>query len=117
MAVTTQSWDGSAGRFSDEEWAHSCIVDLGLCSAASKEMTAKQRYKVPILEPNGDLNANALGSAAGALNNARTALQVCPAAKKAAAKKLVSAYDSAKLDAPEHVEQLAGVADSESNGG
>ena len=117
MAVTTKPWSGDAGRFSDEEWAHSCILDMGDCSAAGKEMTAKQRFKLPILEPNGDLNANALGSAAGALNDARTTLKACPAAKTAAAKKLVSAYDSAKLDAPEHVEQLAGVADSESNGG
>jgi hypothetical protein len=108
MAVTTKSWDGSASRFTDEEWAHSCIVDLGLCSAAAKELTAKQRYKVPILEPNGDLNANALGSAAGALNNARAALKACPAAKAAAARKLRSAYGTAKLDVPEHVTALAG---------
>jgi len=117
MAITEKSWDGSAGRFSDEEWARSCILDMGDCSAAAKQATAKERYKLPILEPNGDLNANALGSAAGALNGARTPLQACPAAKKSAAKKLVRAYAAAKLDAPEDIEALAGVNDSERNGG
>lgn len=108
MAVTTKSWDGSAGRFTDEQWARSCILDMGLCSAAAKQMTPKQRYKLPILEPNGDLNANALGSAAGALNDARTPLKACPAAKTAAARKLRGAYNTAKLDVPEHVASLAG---------
>jgi len=117
MAVTTKPWSGDASRFSDAEWSHSCILDMGDCSAAAKEMTTKKRYKLPILEPNGDINANALGSAAGALAGARTPLQACPAAKTAAAKKLVAAYDAAKLDAPEHVEEMAGVSDSESNGG
>lgn len=117
MAVTTKPWSGDAARFSDAEWSNSCILDMGLCSAAAKEMTPKQRYKLPILEPNGDLNANALGSAAGALNDARTSLQACQAAKIAAAKKLVTAYDTAKLDAPEHVETMAGVSDSETSGG
>jgi hypothetical protein len=108
MAITEISWDGSEGRFSDEEWAHSCILDMGDCSAASKQATAKQRYKLPIREPNGDLNVNALGSAAGALGGARTPLQACPAAKKAAARRLVTAYGEAKLDVPEHVTSLAG---------
>ena len=117
MAVTTKPWSGDASRFTDDEWAHSCILDMGLCSAAAKETAAKERYKLPILEPNGDLNANALGAASGALAGARTPLRACPAAKTAAAKKLCSAYDTANLDAPEHVEQMAGISDSETNGG
>lgn len=117
MAITDKSWDGSEGRFTDEQWARSCILDMSDCSAAAKQMTAKQRYKLPILEPNGDLNANALGSASGALGGARTPLRACPAAKRAAARRLVRAYDSAKLDAPENVESLAGSGDSEANGG
>ena len=101
MAVTTQPWSGDASRFSDEEWTHSCILDMGDCSPAAKEATAKERYKLPIREPNGNLNANALGSAAGALAGARTPLQACPAAKAAAAGKLRAAYGEAKLDVPE----------------
>lgn len=111
------AWDGSASRFTDEQWARSCILDRADCTTDAKNMTAKQRYSIPILEPNGDDNPAALGYAAGALMGARTPVKACPAAKKKAAKKLVAAYDRAKLDAPEDVEKLAGVNDSESNGG
>ena len=110
-------WDGSASRFTDEQWARSCILDRGDCSTAAKQMSAKERYAIPILEPGGALNPAALGYAAGALNNARAKLKACPAAKKNAAKKLVAAYGRAKLDAPEDIESMAGVSDSESNGG
>ena len=117
MAIVEKKWDGSAARFTDEQWARSCILDKADCSTANAKLSAKERYSVPILEPNGDLNVTALGYASGALNGARTPVKACPAAKKNAAKKLVAAYDRAKLDAPEDIESLAGVSDSESNGG
>lgn len=110
-------WDGSASRFTDEQWARSCILDRADCSTAAKQMSAKERYSIPILEPSGASNVAALGYAAGALAGARTPVKACPAAKKNAAKKLVAAYNKAKLDAPEDIESLAGVSDSESNGG
>lgn len=117
MAVVDKKWDGSASRFTDEQWARSCILDRADCSTDALKMSAKQRYGIPILEPNGDLNASALGYASGALDGARTPVKACPAAKKKAAKKLVAAYGRAKLDAPENIEALAGVSDSEQNGG
>lgn len=101
MSISTAAWNGAASRFSDEEWAHSCILDMGDCSAASKQATAKERFKLPIREPNGSINAHALGSAAGALAGSRTPLQACPAAKAAAARKLRAAYGEAKLEVPE----------------
>lgn len=117
MAIVEKKWNGSAARFTDEQWARSCILDRADCSTDAKNMSAKERYGVPILEPNGDLNVTALGYASGALNGARTPVKACPAAKKNAAKKLVAAYGRAKLDAPEDIESLAGVSDSEQNGG
>lgn len=111
------AWDGSASRFTDAQWARSCILDRADCSTMAEKMSAKERYAIPIREPNGDVNTTALGYAAGALMGARTPVKACPAAKKNAAKKLVAAYDAAKLDAPEDVESLAGVSDSEQNGG
>lgn len=111
------AWDGSASRFTDEQWARSCILDRADCSTDAKNMSAKERYSIPILEPSGASNDTALGYAAGALAGARTPVKACPAAKKKAAKRLVAAYNKAKLDAPEDIESLAGVSDSESNGG
>lgn len=111
------AWDGSASRFTDAQWARSCILDRADCSAMAKQMSAKERYSLPIREPGGAVNTTALGYAAGALAGARSPVKACPAAKKNAAKRLVAAYNAAKLDAPEDVEQMAGVSDSESNGG
>lgn len=117
MASTEAKWDGSAGRFDDAQWRRSCVLDMADCSAAMKNATAKERFKLPIREPGGSVNVNALGAASAALAGARTPLKACPSAKKAAAKKLVAAYGKAKLDAPESIEQMAGVSDSEQNGG
>ena len=117
MAVVDGKWDGSASRFTDQQWVRSCILDRADCSTANAKLSAKERYALPILEPNGDLNSTALGYAAGALKNARSPLKACPAAKKNAAKKLCAAYARASLDAPEDIEAMAGVSDSEQNGG
>lgn len=117
MAVTENAWDGSASRFTDQQWAKSCVLDMADCSGMGMQMTAKTRYKLPIREPDGTLNVHGLGSAAASLAGARTPLVACKAAKVAAAKRLASAYDEAGLDAPESVETLAGAPDSESNGG
>lgn len=102
------AWDGSASRFTDEQWAKSCILDRADCSTANAKMSAKERYSIPILEPSGATNDTALGYAAGALAGARTPVKACPAAKKNAAKKLVAAYGRAKLDAPADIKALAG---------
>jgi hypothetical protein len=117
MAVTEKPWDGSAGRFQDAEYARSCVLDLADCSPAAKDKTAKERYKLPIKEPNGDLNVNALGTAAAALAGARSPIKACQAAKKNAAKKLMRAYAQARVDAPESLESLAGVPDADDKQG
>jgi len=99
-SVTNEAWDGSAARFSDSQWAASCLLDMGDCSDAGKAMTAKMRYKLPVREPGGALNTNALSAAAAALHGSRTPLQACPAAKQAAAKRLAAAYRAAGKTPP-----------------
>lgn len=107
MAVTSKPWDGSAARFQDDEYRRSCILDLADCSPAGRDLPPKERYKLPIREPNGDLNANALGSAAAALAGARSPLTACPAAKTAAARKLLRAYSEAQMQPPDSLKQRA----------
>ena len=107
MAVSTASWDGSAARFTDTEYARSCILDRGDCSAAAKQMPAKERYSLPIREPSGAINASALGSAAAALAGARSPLKACPAAKAAAARRLLSAYGAAGITPPDSLKARA----------
>jgi hypothetical protein len=103
MAVTNTPWDGSAARYTPEQWKRATLIDTGEGDPASKD-----RYKLPVYEPNGDLNQNALGAAAGALNGARgKGVQAPPAAKKAAAKKLIGLYRQAKMDPPDSLKSLA----------
>jgi hypothetical protein len=106
--VTDKPWDGSASRFSDAEYARSCVLDLADCMASALDRTAKERYKLPIREPNGTLNANALGAAAAALAGARSPLQACAAAKATAARKLLAAYRAAGMTPPDSLTQRSG---------
>lgn len=109
MATTTsRPWDGSARRFTEEQWRRSCLLDMADCAAALRDAPAKTRYKLPVREPDGTLNARALGAAAAALAGARTTLKACPAAKAAAARKLVAAYRQARMTPPDSVSRLAG---------
>lgn len=107
MAVSTAAWNGDAGRFTDSQWASSCILDMADCSAGMKSMTAKQRYKLPIREPGGAINAHALGAAAAALAGARSPLKACSAAQAAAARKLLRAYSEADMTPPDSLKQRA----------
>jgi HK97 family phage prohead protease len=57
-AVTTRPWDGSPARFSDEQYLRSCLI------VRPGDAPAKERGSLPVLEPDGTVNANALGAAA-----------------------------------------------------
>lgn len=80
--VSSGSWDGSASRFTDQQWARSCVLDRGTGSG-------KDRYSLPIREPDGTLNASAVSSAAGRIGSVKGASL---AQKKAAARALIAAY-------------------------
>src|SRR4051794_10393753 len=57
--VTNKPWDGSPSRFTDAEWQRSCVLDRG------GDAPPKQRCSLPIREPDGTLNRNAVQAAAG----------------------------------------------------
>lgn len=104
MAVTDKLWDGAASRFPDSaSYCKSCLIDL---NPPGKDKV-QALCKLPIKEPNGDINSNALSSAAGALNGARNTLKgVPPDVKKRAARALVNAYHVAKMDVPDSVKRM-----------
>jgi HK97 family phage prohead protease len=98
VTVVRKPWDGSAARFTDEEYQRSCLIDRG------GDGPVKERCSLPVLEPNGDVNSNALGAAAGrlsALGNVSTEM------KASAARKLVRFYRLAGMEAPPNVVRLA----------
>lgn len=103
MAVTSSPWDGSASRYTPEQWKASCLIDTG-----EGDPDSKGRYKLPVKEPGGAVNANAVHAAAAALAGGRGGVQASPAAKKAAARKLVSLYRELKEDVPPSIKSMAG---------
>lgn len=103
MAVSMKPWSQfSQGDYSDEQWQHACILDRGTGN------TPKERYALPVREPDGTLNANGVHAAAAVLAGARGGVNAPPAAKRAAARKLVSLYRQIGDKPPASLTALAG---------
>jgi len=101
--VSDKAWDGSASRFTPEQWRRSCLIHM------DGDPDAKGTHKLPILEPEGAINRNACHAAAGALAGARGGVDAPMDKKKAAAKRLVGIYRT-DLDEepPEGLLRMAG---------
>ena len=57
-AFTDRPWDGGAGRFTIEQWRRSTLIDTG-----KGDPDTKERYKLPVQEPDGTYNKNAIRNA------------------------------------------------------
>ncbi len=102
---TNKPWDGSANRWPDAaSYADSSLINL---NTGARSNWTKGNVKLPIQEPNGDYNVNAIHSAASVLSGGMGGVQAPPAAKKAAAKKLVALYARMKEDVPPSIKQMA----------
>ena len=102
MAVTNKPWDGSASRWpSPVSYCAACLIDT------NDGTKTKAMCSLPVREPTGEINSNAVSAAAAALNGARGAS--FPAdQKKAAAQKLVSIYrNQLNQDPPDDLVALA----------
>ncbi len=102
ITISRKQWDGNASRFTDEQYQASCLIDRG------GDTSVKERCSLPVLEPDGALNVNALPAAAAALAGARTAMTgVTATMKQAAARKLLRYYRLAQLTPPDSIVTLA----------
>lgn len=94
MAISEKPWDGSASRFTPEQYKASCV--LHKCDGEEKSC-----HSLPIKEPNGDLSRAGVHSAAGRVNQVKDA----PASAIAAAKRAIrSAYSTLGEDPPDGFE-------------
>lgn len=101
MAATSDApWDGSAARFTPQQWRRSCLIDTGQGDPGDKS-----RYKLPVREPSGTLNRRGLAAAAGRLNQTQG---VSAGQRAAATRKLLELYAQAGMDAPDHLHELTG---------
>lgn len=80
--VSNQPWDSSADRFTDEEYARSCLV------FRDGDEPTKARYSLPVLEPSGEINADGVREAARRLNNSGLSVEL----RAQAARKLIRYY-------------------------
>jgi len=91
-AISEGDWDGSASRYTPEEWRRACLIDTG-----EGEEDAKTRYKLPIKEPNGDLSRAGVHAAAGRFNQ----VDASDSAKSKARSALIAAYRRLDEEPPE----------------
>lgn len=102
--VSDKPWsDFPDSAFDDEQYARACILDRGPDAG-----TAKQRYSLPVREPDGTLNRNACHNAAAVLGGGRGGVDATEEQKTAAARKLVSLYRSQlDEDPPDDLAEMA----------
>lgn len=113
-AVSDKPWsDFTQADYSPEQWRRSCLIDT-----EQGEEDSKDRYKIPVREPDGTLNRNGCHAAAGG-HGIGAVTGVSDEKKQAAAKKLVSLYRN-QLDEDPHesLVELAGMSsDAEASDG
>lgn len=97
--TTTKSWDGSAGRFSDQQYERSCLIKR------SGSGSVKERCSLPVREPDGTLNLNALPAAAGRLGSTQN---ISDSERRGAARKLIALYKANSMDPPSKLLKVAG---------
>lgn len=79
----TSPYDDSPARFDEKQWKRACLIDLG------EGDDAKKRFILPVREPDGTLNSNAVREAAEKIAPLKG---VSLAQKKAAARSLIAAH-------------------------
>lgn len=99
-SVTDKAWDGSPGRFTDEQYRRSCLLDRG----ADYSESVKQRYGLPVLEPDGTINKAAVSAAASRISSVSGA---STEQKQSAKRKLRAMYKKIDEDPPDAVKETA----------
>jgi HK97 family phage major capsid protein/HK97 family phage prohead protease len=100
--VSEQPFDSSAARFTDAQWQRACVLDRG-----PQIESVKERYALPIREPDGALNVLAMHEATRRITTLRG---VAAKAIRAAARRLVAAFRRAGLEPPQQLLEVAGMA-------
>lgn len=106
MSTFTDSpWDGAASKYKDTDaYCSACLIDENAAGAKKVE----NKCHLPVKEPSGAYNKNALRSAAGALQGSRgNTVQASPASKKKAARALLRLMSEAKMTPGDGLKNMA----------
>lgn len=107
MAVSDKPW----GQFSAADYASTsaycdaCLIDLNSPGADKTQSNCK----LPVREPGGAVNKNALAAAAAALAGARGGVDAPAPMKAKAARALMRLYGMADMEPPEMLRRMAGM--------
>lgn len=106
MAISDRPWgDISQADYRDaEHYCRSALINL---NEGPPENWTKERCKLPVYEPGGALNRNAVHAAAAVLAGSRGGVMAPAAAKRRAARKLVALYGELGEDPPVSIVALA----------
>jgi hypothetical protein len=80
--------------YTDAQWQAACIIDYADGDTAWLNAPAKHRHAMPIRQPSGALDHDALARAAISLPQ----MPIDPNVKRAAAKRLIAAHDEAGIE-------------------
>jgi hypothetical protein len=106
MPISNRPWsDISESDYKDAAaFCDASLIDLN----DPGDEKVKGKCKLPVREPGGALNRNAVHSAAAALAGARGGIQAPPEEKRKAARKLARLYSELDEEPPESVKRLTG---------
>lgn len=109
MPISNRPWgevDKTVEAYgSAEKYCRACLIDM---NEPGEEKVAS-KCKLPVREPGGAINRNALAAAAAALVGSRGGVDAPLAEKRKAARKLIALYREAEMEPPESLKRLAGV--------
>jgi len=101
MAISDKPWSQfSQADYTPEQWRRACLIHLA-------DDDVKEHHKLPVYEPDGTLNRNAVHQAAAVLAGARGGVDAPPAKKRAAARELIRLYRLLEEEPPESLRRLA----------
>lgn len=91
FGISEKAWDGSASRFTPEQWYRSCTLHK------SDDVQNKSDHGFPILEPDGNLSRAGVHAAAARINQAKASPEEVAKAKRS----IITAYHKLDEDPPE----------------
>jgi hypothetical protein len=107
MTVSDKPWS----QFTPADYGEPqrfCYYSLINDNVVPKGQWVAEACKLPVYEPDGTLNRNAVHAAAAALAGARGGVHSSAQAKRAAARKLIGLYGRIGEEVPDTIRRIAG---------
>jgi hypothetical protein len=107
LETLAKAWNGAASQYTDAEYAKACILDRALGDDSFKDVSAKERYGLPIAKPGGSYTSNPDEAGCAAAATRIAGVKASDEAVKTAARRLQRAYTKLGNEAPDKVKELA----------